>query len=461
MNKIDFLNEKLEIINSTFSKTYLNKIQEITSLDFIFTFSKNKDKSLFISLNSQNPFISISNYKNKDSFNDLFLNILKPKLLQSLFEKASLYNNDSIVDLYFIKTTDTYEKKHYHLLLELFKGNPNLILLEDNKIVLAFKYHSLETNHPIIPNTTYLPLENNFILKDIDFNNEDNKINTYINSINQKYLKEKYNSLITQLKRKKKSLENKINGLKEDKEKALLNLKYKEYADYFLIIMNDLKKGDKYFIYEDKKIPLKENYNKNDNLQYLYKVYKKAKNTLVLNDIFLKESIDELNYINYILESKDYYNDSDYQELIKELDSKKIIKINKNLKIKEIKAINPYYFEYKGVKIGYGKNNLQNNELTFNLARKNNYYFHILNYHGNHLICFCDELSDELLQVCLESILYLSKKESIDVLVAKVKDIKKAPTLGLVNVLKYESYHINKYSDEVKNLIDNSSRFSR
>ncbi len=461
MNKIDFLNEKLEIINSTFSKTYLNKIQEITSLDFIFTFSKNKDKSLFISLNSQNPFISISNYKNKDSFNDLFLNILKPKLLQSLFEKASLYNNDSIVDLYFIKTTDTYEKKHYHLLLELFKGNPNLILLEDNKIVLAFKYHSLETNHPIIPNTTYLPLENNFILKDIDFNNEDNKINTYINSINQKYLKEKYNSLITQLKRKKKSLENKINGLKEDKEKALLNLKYKEYDDYFLIIMNDLKKGDKYFIYEDKKIPLNKNYNKNDNLQYLYKVYKKAKNTLVLNDIFLKESIDELNYINYILESKDYYNDSDYQELIKELDSKKIIKINKNLKIKEIKAINPYYFEYKGVKIGYGKNNLQNNELTFNLARKNNYYFHILNYHGNHLICFCDELSDELLQVCLESILYLSKKESIDVLVAKVKDIKKAPTLGLVNVLKYESYHINKYSDEVKNLIDNSSRFSR
>ncbi len=460
MNKIDFLKEKIDTINLKFNKTYLNKIQEITSLDFLFSFSKNKEDSLFISLNSQNPFISISNYKSKDSFNSIFLNLLKPKLTQSLFEKASLYNNDSIVDLYFIKTTDTYEKKYYHLLIELFKGNPNLILLENNKILLAFKYHSLETNHPIIASTNYIPLKNNFILKEINIKEEDLKIKNYINSIEQKHLKEKYSSLITQLKRKKKSLENKVQGLKEDKEKALLNLKYKDYADYYLTIMEEIKKGDKYFLYEDKKIPLKENYNKNDNLQYLYKVYKKAKNTLELNNNFLNESTQELNYINYILDSKEFYNNSDYEELIKELDSKKIIKINKNIKIKDIKAIYPYYFEYNGIKIGFGKNNLQNNELTFKYARKNNYYFHILNYHGNHLICFSDTLTDELLEICLESILYLSKKESIDVLVAKVKDIKKAPTLGLVNVLKYESYHINKYSEKVKFLIDNANRFS-
>ena len=210
MNKLDFLNEKINKLNSLYKKTYLNKIQEITSFDFLFTFSKNKNESLFISLNTQNPFIDSINFKSKDSFNSLFLNSLKSKLIQGMFEEASLFNNDSIVDLYFIKTTDTYEKKHYHLLIELFKGNPNLILLENNKIVLAFKYHSLETNHPIIPNTIYIPLSNNFILKEIDINKENEKINLYINSLNEKHLKEKYNSLINQLKRKKKSLDNKI-----------------------------------------------------------------------------------------------------------------------------------------------------------------------------------------------------------------------------------------------------------
>ena len=459
MNKLDFLTEKINKLNTLYKKTYLNKIQEITSFDFLFTFSKNKNESLFISLNTQNPFIDSINFKSKDSFNSLFLNSLKSKLIQGMFEEASLFNNDSIVDLYFIKTTDTYEKKHYHLLIELFKGNPNLILLENNKIVLAFKYHSLETNHPIIPNTIYIPLTNNFILKEIDINKENEKINLYINSLNEKHLKEKYNSLINQLKRKKKSLDNKIKGLNEDKEKALNNLKYKDYADYYLTIMEEIEKGQKYFTYEDKKIPLKENYSKNDNLQYLYKVYKKAKATLKVNEDFLKEAIEESNYITSILETKEFLNEDDYLELIKELDSKKIIKINKNIKVKEIKAIHPYYFEYDGVKIGFGKNNLQNNELTFKLAKKDNYYFHILNYHGSHVILFSDNLTDDLLEICLETVLYLSKKESIDVLVSKVKDVKKAPTLGLCNCLKYESYHINKCRDEVKNLINNANRF--
>lgn len=461
MNRIEFLNNIIVQINDNYQNTYLNKIQEVSSCDFIFTFSKNKDNSLFISLSPQNPFLIIMNKKININLNSNFINQLKIKLLQGLFKEIKLLNNDSIIDIHFVKTTDTYQKIDYHLIIELFKGSPNMILLEENIIKLAFKYHSLDTHHPIILNTNYLLPNSIYFNKEI--NNEDElfKINDYLNDINIRYLSEKYKGLFSQLKRKRKTLERKLKLLNEEKNNALINLKYKEYGDYYLTIMEDIKKGEKFFFYNNEKVLLKENYSKNDNLTYLYKVYKKAKNTLKLNEELTNNTKNEIDYIDNILNSKNYLEDSDYNELINELEDKKLIKINKKINSNlKFKSISPYFFIYKDIKIGFGKTNYQNNVLTFKLANKNDYFFHIKDYPGSHLICFNEKLNDDLINICLESIFYLSNKSSIDVIVTKVKNVKKTSTIGLVNILQYETYHINKCRDEVIELIKTAKKFN-
>lgn len=457
MNKIEFLKERVNEINENLKGAYLNKINEISSLDYLFSFSRSSAKSLFISLSSPLPFMKLIDKKYKESLASLFLQILKTKLLNSCFIEASIYNDDSIIDLKFIKTTDTYDKIEYHLLFEMFKGNTNLILLNKSEIELAFRYHSLETSHPLIIKTTYIPPKKIELTKDFDVENELKKEDEYINNLENKYLKEKYNSLIAQLKRKRKSLLSKKEDLENDIYKANKNLEYKDYADYYLTIMNEIPKGASSFKYEDKIIPLKVEYNSTGNLNYLYKIYKKAKQTIALTQKFLDETDDEIKYIDNILNLKEIYNENDYYELIDELKKKNIVKIkNKNIKDIKIKAVSPYYIEYKGIKIGFGKNNIQNNELTFKLAKKNDYYLHLANEHSPHVVIFLNnkELNDDILKEAMNLLLNLTKKDDAAIYLSNIKDVKKGSYQGEANLLKYESYFFKKnkdLNDEIKN----------
>lgn len=475
MTKLDFLKEKINTVNEKLKGAYVNKINALSSLDYLFTFSRHS-LSLFISLVSQNPFFNVTDQiNNKNTLQSLFIQTLRNKLLNSCFIEATLKNDDSIIDFKFIKTTDTYDKIEYHLLFELFKGNTNLILLNKDKIELAFRYHSLETNHPLILNTIYLPPKKIDFLKDIDAEQELTKEKEYFSNINSKYLKEKYDFLISKLKRKRKTLLNKEASLQNDLSKASENLKYKDYGDYFLTIMHDIKKGQSSFTYEGKEIPLKEEYSMSDNLMYLYKIYKKAKNTIALTTNFLKETRDDISYIDNILSLKDIYNEVDYEELLKELNTNQIIKIKNfnssksknNRKNKETKAINPYYITYNNHRIAYGKNNLQNNELTFKKANKNDIYLHIANTHGSHVVIFLNDndretndVDDKTLNFALNLVLYLSKKSDGTIYVAKIKDVKKGQTPGLANLIKYDSYFVKSNIDikEIEGLIKNEQR---
>ncbi len=462
MNKIDFLKNRIEEINENLKGAYLNKINELSSLDYLFSFSRSNAKHLLLSLTSQLPFVSLIDKKYKETLSSLFLHNLKSKLLNSCFIEASIYNSDSIIDFKFIKTTDTYDKIEYHLLFEVFKGNTNLILLNKNRIEIAYRYHSLETSHPLIQNTIYLPPQRIEFTKEFDVTNELKKENEYIENLENKYLKEKYNSLISQLKRKRKSLETKKETLEKDIEKAKKNLAYREYADYFLTIMNDIPKGASSFTYDDKEIPLKVNYNASSNLSYLYKVYKKAKQTINLAQNFLSETNEEIGYIDNIMALKDIYNESDYNELIDELKKRNLIKIkNKHIKENKIKAISPYFIEYENIKIGFGKNNVQNNELTFKIAKKDDYYLHLANEHSPHILIILNgsPLKDEYLKVAMDLLLNLTKKDDATIYLAKIKDVKKGSYVGEVNLLKYETYFYKKEKN-LTSEIKNAKRFN-
>ena len=459
MTHLDYLLQQVEIIKEKFRYSFINKVISPTKNDFILYFSKNKDFGLFCSINNNAPFVNVCNTRISSTIQSPFLNKMKSKLLGAFLEDAEILNNDNILCLSFVKTTDTYDRIRIKMIFEIFKANSNLIFIEDEAISDALRIKSLETKHPTIVGLKYLPPDKIGESKELT-KNELFGFHNYVANIENKYLNEKYATVTASLKRKRKTIINKITKLVQEKNDATKNLVYKEYGDILLSFVDEIHKGQEVFEYEDYKIPLKPDYSPIQNSQFYYKQYKKSKTALDLVDKYIDESNETLNYIDEILNSVNFYNEDDYIELITELEKNKMIKIRVKTAIKKGKTVsNPYYFFKNGVRIGFGKNAKQNNKLTFEFANKNCYYAHIKDDHGPHVVIFDDNPSDEVIQTACELALALANKKDGDVLFTPIKYIKKTSTLGLVNVLKYETYHINKFLTDVFTLIKNASRF--
>lgn len=455
----DYLLENIENIKSLFLNSFVNKIMELSKSDYILYFSKNKEYGLVLSINNNEPFLKVINQKFNFSLQSNFLNRLKNRLMNSYLIDVKLCNDDNIVSFDFIKTTDTYDKYHFTLIFELFKANSNLIIIESNKVIEAFRYRSLDTKRPIINGLIYeypIKVETYKEFKDKDINN----INSYIDQLETNYLKEKYQTVISSLKRKRKTIFNKIEKLKIEKANAIDAYKYKEYGDYILLNQDEIHKGDTHFNYYDLDIPLKTDLTSIENSQHYYKLYKKAKTSLSLLDNYINSSKQELDYIDGILSIFKFYNEDDYLELIDELNKKKIIKLRVKIPPKLNKnAAKPYCFFINDTKIAFGKNAKQNNELTFHLANKDCYFAHIKDYSGAHILIYSNNPTDKEIEIALELALVLSNKEDGDVYYTNIKNVKKTQVLGKVNLLKYETYHINKIKDDINKLISNAKRF--
>ena len=224
--------------------------------------------------------------------------------------------------------------------------------------------------------------------------------------------------------------------------------------------LSNIKRGDSKFAVDNIEIKLNPTLSPTQNLERFYKLYRKSKLTIEATEKYIKQTLNEIDYIQNIINSINSFGEQEYEELIFELSQNKVIKINSRKNQKQLTAAaKPYYVHFKNIKIGYGKNNIQNNELTFRYAKENLYFLHILNNHGPHIVIFDPNPSDEVIQFACELALYLCNHQDGDVAFALIKNIKKTSTLGLVKLNKYESYHINNIRENMKDFVDNSNRF--
>ena len=84
-----------------------------------------------------------------------------------------------------------------------------------------------------------------------------------------------------------------------------------------------------------------------------------------------------------------------------------------------------------------------NNELTFKVATKDDYYLHIKDYHGAHVIIKDSNPSNEVKLVAAELCLILSNKDAGDVMITSMKNVKKGHALGEANLLSYSTITLN------------------
>ena len=76
---------------------------------------------------------------------------------------------------------------------------------------------------------------------------------------------------------------------------------------------------------------------------------------------------------------------------------------------KQNKEIGYGVIEGENYRILFGRNNIENDNLTFKVADKNDIWLHAKNIPGSHVIIKCDELSEELLMKGAEIAAYYSK----------------------------------------------------
>lgn len=200
------------------------------------------------------------------------------------------------------------------------------------------------------------------------------------------------------------------------------------------------------------KIPLDPKLDGKANARKCFTKYNKYKK----GQVYLTEQIqickNEIQYFEGLLEQLDI---ADFEtasqireELIKQGYLKEKKQIKKKMKRKKDTGIHITTIPFHDLQISFGKNNLQNDELTWHIARKNEYWFHTLDYHGAHVVVHSSTLDEETIRFASMIAAYYSKgrySSSVPVSYCMVKDLKKIPGAkpGMVQLTSYKTIYID------------------
>ncbi len=255
---------------------------------------------------------------------------------------------------------------------------------------------------------------------------------------------DKVKELVKLIEKAIKTATKKLNNLENDLATAKERMIYMEYGQIIYLYQGEIHVGDKMLERDGYQIPLDPRWNAPKNANAYFKKYQKAKAALkILADIIVKTK-DEITYLEKkLMEAKDG-TPRDVMELKSELLSEGYIKEkqgrNTVYKVSKKHKYEPHYLILPQGKIGFGMNGLQNEELTFEIAAKDDIFFHVKDYPGSHVVLLEGKDNQDMKTLACELCLYLSHLDNGTIMIAKRKDVKKNPNkIGLVNILKYET----------------------
>ena len=205
-------------------------------------------------------------------------------------------------------------------------------------------------------------------------------------------------------------------------------------------------------------IPISPILSPQQNAAKFYKDYAKLKNAEkeLTRQIELGET--ELYYLNSVLEELNRaQTDAELEEIKRELQEGGYLRAESGKKKIKAAKLAPMRFESTdGYPIYVGRNNRQNEELTFKLARKDDIWCHASKVHGSHVIISCGGTTppDDTITQAAQLAAYYSETtggQNIPVDVTPVKQVKKIPggKPGMVIYHTYKTVIANPYADIV------------
>ncbi len=205
-------------------------------------------------------------------------------------------------------------------------------------------------------------------------------------------------------------------------------------------------------------IPLSVTLSAQQNAAKFYKDYTRMKNAEkeLTRQMALGEQ--ELEYLESVLEELNRAeSEQELEEIRQELQDGGYLRQESGKKRMKQKKCAPMHFESTdGYSIYVGRNNRQNDELTFKSARKDDLWLHAQKVHGSHVIISCGGTTppDDTITQAAQLAAYYAETtggQNIPVDVTSVKQVKKTPggKPGMVIYHTYRTVVVNPYKDIV------------
>lgn len=262
------------------------------------------------------------------------------------------------------------------------------------------------------------------------------------------------------VKRALKHQQQKLPKLLQSYDEALDCEKWREYGDLLFANQHLDTKGLKethipsWDTGEDVLIPLDPKLDLKGNAKKCFQTYNKRKK----GQLHLEEQINlckqEIAYFEGLEEQLDFCNFNDALEINQELTTLGYLR-NKQSKSKKShkkkKESLPHITQWEledGVILSFGKNNLQNDALSFKIAKKSDLWFHAKDFHGAHVTLNTLEPSEENLRFAAMVAAYFSKgrySSSVPVNYCPVKNLKRIPgaNAGMAALSSYKTIYID------------------
>ncbi|MGN0506538.1 MAG: NFACT family protein [Lachnospiraceae bacterium] len=253
---------------------------------------------------------------------------------------------------------------------------------------------------------------------------------------------------------------------------------YKVYGELITAYGYGVEPGAKsmkalnYYTNEEITIPLDETLSPMENAKRYFEKYGKLKRTEEALSVYIKETKEALDYMESVRLSLDMAQTENDLNLIKEelIQSGYIRRhTERGKKPQKIKLNNaPYhYVSSDGYHFYVGKNNLQNDELTFHFASGGDWWFHAKGIPGSHVILKADgnEIPDRAFEEAAALAAYYSKgrdNDKVEVDYVEKKQVKKPAGAKPGFVVYYTNYSMVAVPDiSSLTLLDNQASIHR
>jgi len=201
-----------------------------------------------------------------------------------------------------------------------------------------------------------------------------------------------------------------------------------------------------YYLNQERTISLDPVLSPKEYAQKLFKRYQKLKRGKEINETLLKQNQDNILYYEALAaEIKMAESAEDLALIEEEMRESGILKTVRQNKKKEKERAIPYLtFEIRGYTIYCGKGGLQNELVTFKVAKERDLWLHAAKSHGAHVIVKADkgEIPDDVLLVAAEIAAYYSERrgdQKVEVDYTERRNVRRHPAkkIGLVYYTDY------------------------
>lgn len=261
--------------------------------------------------------------------------------------------------------------------------------------------------------------------------------------------------------RELKKLTKKLPRLQQSLEESMDYDRYREYGDVlFAYLYLDKQPVLELPSFEDEnkilQIPIDMRYSLKDNANLYYKKYHKLKRGIEILNEQVEECENQIEYFSTLKEQLDYCSADDVLEIRQELANKRLVRLkNPSARQKKKKLPNIVQIQIGDAMIYAGKNNLQNQFITWSLARRKDLWFHVKDYHGSHVVLQSDQPTENQIRFAANLAAYFSKgrnSSSVPIDYTLISNLKKVPKKGpgFVTMKSYQTIYIDPHCDIIE-----------